>query len=213
MQNSVNESQKHVILIHGMWMNAFSMRFIGNRLTKKGWQVIYYDYSSMFGSFDRNVDGLYKLWRSYRSENLHLVGHSLGGLLILAMMAKYQLRGIPRTVLMGCPVKGSAVAKKMMGSRWGKPALGKSIEALIAGDGNTLNNEIGIISGNKGIGIGHMIQKLPKPHDGVVAIEETEMDSASDAVTLPVTHATMLFSKDIANLIEHYLSKGRFHSG
>ena len=191
-------------------MNAFSMRLIGNRLARKGWQVLYYDYSSMLGSFDQNVSGLYELWRANRSDHTHLVGHSLGGLLILAMMDKYQLKEMPRTLLLGSPVKGSAVAKKMMASQWGRVFLGKSVDALVAGGENKLGNRIGIIAGSRGIGVGHLIQKLPKPHDGVVATDETQMESSEDAIILPLTHATMLFSKKIPNAIDQYLTSGRF---
>jgi len=197
-------------------MNAFTLRFIGSQLSKKGWRVEYYNYSSMFTSFEQNVDGLHAFWLTHSSADTHLVGHSLGGLLVLAMMEKYKLRALPRTVLMGSPVQGSAVAKKMSLSRWGRFLLGESMTALIAGRRNTQNNKIGVIAGNRGIGIGHLIQTLPEPHDGVVAVEEAKLD-AEDQVgppltVLPVTHASMLLSKKVVSAIDRYLSVGRFGS-
>ena len=207
-QNSA--AHKKVILIHGMWMNTLSMRFIGGQLTKKGWQVIYYNYSSMFETFDKNVEGLYQLWQKHQSPQTHLVAHSLGGLLILAMMKKYQLKNLPRTVLLSSPVKGSAVAKKMMASSIGRFFLGKSLQALVTGEQYTAENKIGIILGSRGIGIGHLIQKLPGPHDGVVAAEEASLENAEDKVILPVTHATMLVSSKVVAAIDGYLKSGRF---
>ena len=212
VKNSTNKKQ--IILIHGMWMNTLSMRFIGRQLTKQGWKVIYYDYSSMFASFEQNVEGLYALWNKTRMNtgalSTHLVGHSLGGLLILTMIKKYQLTDLPRTLLMGSPVNGSAVAKKMLPSKLGKVMLGKSALALTKGAEGGNVNKIGIIVGKRGIGIGHLIQRLPKPHDGVVAIEEAQLQGAEDKIVLPVTHATMLLSKQVADAIDRYLSKGSF---
>jgi len=144
-QNS-DEARK-VILVHGMWMSGLSLRFIGNRLSKKGWQVVYYSYPSMFGAFGKSVDELYALWQIHNSSRTHLVGHSLGGLLILAMMQKYQLKELPRSLFMGCPVKGSAVAKKMEASRMGRTLLGKSINQLVGGKENVHGNKIGVIAG------------------------------------------------------------------
>lgn len=205
-----NTAHKKVILIHGMWMNTMSMRFIGGQLSKKGWQVIYYNYSSMFETFDKNVAGLYQLWQKHRSAHTHLVAHSLGGLLVLAMIEKHQLKNLPRTVLLSSPVKGSAVAKKMMAFRIGRFFLGKSLDALVKGVQSTADNKIGIIMGNRGIGIGHLIQKLPGPHDGVVANQEASLETAEDKVVFPVTHATMLLSSKVATAIDGYLNEGHF---
>ena len=207
-ENSTKNNR--VILIHGMWMSAFSMRFIGNQLAKKGWEVIYYDYSSMFTDFEQNVDRLYALWQKYKSDDTHLIGHSLGGLLVLAMMNKYHLKNLPRTVLMGCPINGSAVVKKMLPTMIGKAMLGKSALALLAGGEDIQSNRIGVIIGTRGIGMGHMIQRLPKPHDGVVASEEAEFTNAEDRIQLPVTHASMLISRKVSDAIDRYLCSGGF---
>ncbi len=199
-------------------MNAFSLRVIGNRLKKKGWEVIYWDYFSVFSSFDQNVDGLHRLWQKHMSDSTHLLGHSLGGLLVLAMMNKYRLTHLPRTVLMGSPVNGSAVVKKMLLSRLGRFVLGKSAQPLLSGvsvdnhngENSAAQNKIGVIIGSKEIGIGHLIQQLPKPHDGVVAFEEAKMETAEDQIVLPVTHASMLISRKIPEVIDRYLSTGVF---
>ena len=206
----VNTKQKQIILIHGMWMSGFTLRSIGNQLVKKGWQLSYFNYSSMFTHFEKNVDDLYTLWNSCERESTHMVGHSLGGLLVLAMIEKYQLTNLPRTIVMGSPVNGSAVAKKLIKYRFGRAMLGKSAQVLVQGRENILQNKIGVITGTMGIGIGHLIQSLPKPHDGVVATTEATLTSAEDSIALPVTHASMLFSRKISTAIDQYLSAGRF---
>ncbi len=208
IQNNI--ASKRIILIHGMWMNGFSMRFIGHQLKKKGWQVSYYDYSSMFTPFEQNVEGLYALWQSFQSDQVRLVAHSLGGLLVLEMMKKYHLTNLPRTVLMGCPINGSAVAKKILSNKLGKAALGKSGKVLLSGVSCTQSNQFGIIIGSKGLGVGHLIQKIPKPHDGVVAFDEADTNCAEDKIILPLTHASMLISRKTSGAIDRYLSVGKF---
>lgn len=220
IRSQIQTKQKTVILIHGMWMSAFHLRFIGRQLTKKGWRVIYYDYSSMFTAFDENIDGLYQLWQKEQSDNTHLVAHSLGGLLILAMMKKYQLKNLPRSILMGSPVNGSSVVKKMLPTWLGKAMLGKSAQTLLVGVAESTaemlasnHNKFGLILGDKGWGIGHMICRLPAPHDGVVSFAEADTEFAEDIITFPVTHATMLLSNKVAAAIDQYLSAGRFKIG
>lgn len=209
MQNN-KRHEKTILLLHGMWMNKFVMHIIGRGLVKKGWRVIYFDYSSMFSDFGQNTQRLYQLWQQYESESTHLVAHSLGGLIVLKMMRKFHLKNLPRTVFIGTPINGSAVAKKLLRSFMGRMMLGKSLFALINGEKNKNGNRIGLIAGSRGLGIGHLIQPLPKPHDGVVAVQEVSLDDAEDKIVLPLTHATLLASSQTVDAINDYLTTGRF---
>ena len=51
---------------------------------------------------------------------------------------------------------------------------------------------------------------LPRPHDGVVAVAETQMPGAKDVVVLPVSHSGMLVSRRVAGAVGCFLRSGHF---
>jgi len=70
--------------------------------------------------------------------------------------------------------------------------------------------EIGVLAGNRSFGLGRMILGLPRPNDGVVSVQETQLPGCRDAITLPVSHSEMLISQDCARQAGHFLQYGRF---
>jgi len=74
--------------------------------------------------------------------------------------------------------------------------------------------DIGVIAGDGGFGMGRVIAPdLPKPHDGVIVVEETRVPGMRDHVTLAVSHPAMLVSREVVQQVCAYLSRGRFVLG
>lgn len=70
--------------------------------------------------------------------------------------------------------------------------------------------ELGLIAGDAGHGLGQLICDLPRPHDGTVAVDETRLDGASEHIVLPVSHLSMLVSRAVAEQVVSFLSNGYF---
>ena len=70
---------------------------------------------------------------------------------------------------------------------------------------------VGVIAGTRGLGLGALIgADLPKPHDGVVAVEETVIPGVTERITVHVGHTEMLFSSEVARQCCAFLRHGRF---
>jgi len=60
------------------------------------------------------------------------------------------------------------------------------------------------------LGLGVLLQGLSEPHDGTVAVWETELPGINAHTVVPATHTGLAFSDDVAQLAVRVLREGRF---
>jgi len=202
---------EHVILLHGVWMRGLTLFSLARRLRSAGYTVDVFDYASVFGDSTRTCERLRTRMREVEAERVHLVGHSLGG--ILALEATRRMRDLPRghIVCLGPPLKGSSVARLLAHFPGGRWILGSNRNVLVAGverwDGS---RPVGVVAGQMPFGLGVTIGALTAPHDGTVTVEETRLGGLADHCTVDATHTGLLFSSDVAELTVGFLRNGRF---
>jgi pimeloyl-ACP methyl ester carboxylesterase len=202
---------EHVILLHGVWMRGLTLFPLARRLRAAGYAVEVFEYASVFGNAANTCERLRARMRETRADRVHLVGHSLGG--IVALEATRNARDLPRghVVCLGPPLRGSAVARLLSHVPGGRWILGSSHEALVAGvdrwDGS---RPVGVVAGEMPFGIGVALGALTVPHDGTVAVEETRLGGLADHCTVHATHTGLLFSSAVADLAIGFLRHGRF---
>jgi hypothetical protein len=51
---------------------------------------------------------------------------------------------------------------------------------------------------------------LPGANDGVVRVEETEVNGATDTLVIPVSHTELIFSARVETNAAHFLERGHF---
>jgi hypothetical protein len=114
-------------------------------------------------------------------------------------------------VLLGSPVRGSAVASQAAGLPLIRPLVGRASKVLEYGfRAAPSDRETGIIMGTGHIGVGRLFRKLDQPSDGVVAVDECHLEGATDELVLPVTHTGLVTSREVAEAVALFLGTGRF---
>lgn len=203
---------EHIILLHGLWMRGFALALLDKRLAEAGFVVDRFDYMSVVSSQERIVERLHQDMQRHVPDAVHLVGHSLGGL--LALKACRDAAGLPpgRIVCLGSPLKGSAAARGFAGfGHGGEALLGHNRELLEHGmerwDGT---REVGMIAGRVPIGLGAMLAHMEGEHDGTVAVAETQLPGLADHCVVETSHTGLLLSGDAAQQVVHFLQNGRF---
>jgi pimeloyl-ACP methyl ester carboxylesterase len=183
---------------------------LGWRLARSGFAVSRFSYWSVMRGLDANVERLMAFCSRFQSDRLHLVGHSLGGVVILNAIA----RGLKvhRAVLMGIPFQGSISATGLARVSIGKRMLGRTLTDWLRSDKSLSwgNTQIGVLAGDRAIGFGKLISPLPLPNDGVVSLEETRVPGVADFIVLPVFHTAMPFSPASAHVVANFLRNGSF---
>ncbi|MEL7448423.1 MAG: alpha/beta fold hydrolase [Pseudomonadota bacterium] len=207
------EPRDQVVLVHGLWMTGAESVVLRRRLSQLDFGVRQFSYRSVRDGLAENARQLHAFTEEIDSERLHLVGHSLGGLVILRLLAEITDFRPGRVVLLGSPLQGSEVADRLAQWPFGEQVLGRSIaDDVLASpkrewDGS---RDLGIIAGSKAVGMGRVVTKLRRPNDGTVTVAETRLPGAKAHRVLPVTHSTLLFSSLVADHIARFLREGRF---
>ena len=100
-------SIKTVICIHGIWGQGLEMTLIKRRLEKEyGFEVLLFNYPSVRGSLDENAEKLSNFIAGKQLDSAHLLGHSLGGIIALRMLANHPDTVPGRVVCVGSPLTG-----------------------------------------------------------------------------------------------------------
>jgi pimeloyl-ACP methyl ester carboxylesterase len=210
----VSGSRETVVLVHGIWMNGLELLWLGRRLAACGFDPRYLHYHSVLGTPQANADRLAAYIRRLGLKQVHLVAHSLGGIVVMHLLDRH--RGLPagRVVLLGSPVRGSGVARVLAGRKLLRPLLGRSLRGLVDGVSPWSGAQaLGVIAGTRGIGLGLLFGGLSGVNDGVVSLAETHLDGADDFVTVAASHTGLIFSAEVAGKVCSFLRSGRFGGG
>lgn len=188
------------------------MRTLCSRLDKRGYPARAFSYRTLLDDTERNIATLTRYVAQIDAKHLHLVAHSLGGLLCWRYLQGAHDERVRTLVMLGSPIRGSAVARRLAASPAGKLLLGRARDTLESGVPLTLPTgvRVGVIAGNLGVGLGRGILRMSAPHDGTVQLTETQVERANDSLTLPVSHTGLIFSSTVAEQVVHFLDTGRF---
>lgn len=209
----MGRSPPAVVLVHGLWLSGWAMALIARRLRRAGFRTYLFSYPSVRKRLQENAQRLRAYSDRIEGGTVHFVGHSLGGVVIHAMLAQCPPTRPGRVVTLGSPHGGSQVAKTLSRWAWGRFILGASIADLLRGEpspGSLAKRDVGLIEGDLPIGLGRLFTKLSGPNDGVVAINEAHLAGATDELVLPVSHTGMLFSRRAAMAACQFLRYGHF---
>jgi pimeloyl-ACP methyl ester carboxylesterase len=208
-----------IIYVHGLWQRGAESHWLRRRLAQDlGAETRSFSYPSVAGDASQNARGLTQMLREIRADTLHLVGHSLGGLVILkAFEDEEALRELPpgRIVLLGSPLRGSRAARNFARLPFGEQIMGRGVrEELLQPQPRVRrwsgSHDLGVIAGDLGFGVGRLVGAMGGPSDGTILVEETQIDGAADRVVLRVSHTGMLFSAKVASAAGVFLRSGRF---
>lgn len=194
-----------VVLVHGLGRSPRSMRPLERSLRAAGYEVLNWDYPSGAGSIETHGRALGRAVRAAAERpgvgRVHLVGHSLGAILVRWVVAFDPPARLGRAVLLAPPNRGAAAADRWAGLLGGllPPLRGLTTDETSPARSipTPAGVEIGVIAGR---------------FDGKVRPEETRLDGAADSVIVPATHTFLPARRDVRALTLRFLETGRFDS-
>lgn len=202
-----------VLLVHGLWMHGLVMRVMRRRLESRGYAVHAYSYPTIRLTMRENADRFGRYCNELNCGPLHFVAHSMGGLVALNAAQKVPVRCRGRIVVMGTPYADSYSGRQLEALPGGRWLLGNGMaQWLHEPHPEALEGyEIGVIAGSGGVGMGRLVAPgLPRPNDGVVAVDETRVPGMRDHIVLEVSHTAMLFSREVVRQTCAFLDHGAF---
>ena len=202
---------RRVVVVHGLWMNALAMLPLAHRFARCGFEVERFGYRSVKRGLHENARRLAALCEK-SGHRVHLVGHSLGGLVIMSMLQAFPKIAVQRVVLIGSPYTDIAAAHGLRRFAWGNDVIGRTIQDWLQQPRPPVPKgvELGVIAGDVSHGLGRLFVTLPEPNDGVVLLRETRVAGAADSIVVHTSHSAMLISAEVAQAACTFLKHGSF---
>lgn len=210
----MTRQRRTVVFVHGLWMTGRESLFLRRELKNHlDAEVVVFSYRSVINDVTTSAHELNAFLRTLDSERIDLVGHSLGGLVILRALETGEPPAPGRVVVLGSPLQGCATARSLSRVAFFKSILGRGIEQeSIRSSARQWSGarEVGVIAGDLSMGLGRLVASLTTANDGTVLVSETRMQGATDHIVLPVSHTGMVFSASVGQQAAAFLRDGRF---
>ena len=212
MQGERRSDRTTVVVVHGLWMTGAVFALQRLWMARHGYRVATFSYPSTRLGLDEIASRLARFVAGLNVPGPHFVGHSLGGLVVLNMLALDARALAGRVVLLGSPVAGSRAAEQIAQSSAGRVLVGQALLDWHAERGAAVaaRFDVGMIAGTRRLGMGRFLAKLPLPNDGVVCLDETRMPGLRDHLTMPVSHSGMIVSAGVTRQVCNFLELGYF---
>lgn len=208
-----------VILLHGLARSASSLSKLEHALQEAGYSVVNVDYASRTAVIselsEQAIGRALNDPRVAGSRTVHVVTHSLGGILVRDYLARRSIPRLARVVMLGPPNGGSEVVDRLREWTLFKKINGPAGQQLgtdaksVPRQLGPITFELGVIAGNRSINwINSAI--IEGPDDGKVSVENTKVAGMKEHLVLPVTHPLMMRDDQVITACLRFLATGRF---
>lgn len=209
-----------VLLLHGFFGLPPMMMALAADLRQSGFLVDAPYYPSWRRGLGHIVDHLApRLERLVRSAPgpVHMIGHSMGGIVARALIAQMRPPALGRVVMLGTPNGGSEIADWVAATPLAAMVLGAAGPALVTSRApdfdrlvGSVDYDVGVIAGSRSTGEGPIARLLPAPHDGKVSVAATHLRGQRDHIVLPVPHRLLPFDREARRQSLAFLATGSF---
>lgn len=216
------DKKEMVVLLHGLGRSHLQMKVLERFLKRNHYHVLNINYPSTKQTIKTLAQ---HIWQTIQTQGnhhstCHLIGYSLGGVIIQAMLQSHPSDHIGKIILLGAPNHGSPIADKFKNHSWFKSAFGPagvslgSRGQLIYPLPKSITQPIGCIASSITgcLSITYPLSSffIEKPHDGRVTTESAQLETMSDYLEIQCPHFYMPFSATIRQPILYFLKNGTF---
>jgi pimeloyl-ACP methyl ester carboxylesterase len=192
-----------VVLVHGFGANRLVMAVLARSLRQAYGCVVNWGYRSLWSPIEQHAGALALLLRQLddqrKHERIHLVTHSMGGIVGRLALAEFVPRRFGRFVMIAPPNRGSRVATRLapLLSRIFPPLgqLSHADDSFVCTLPLPAIPELGIITAKTDFLV----------HEG-----STRLGCECDHIVLKGLHSSLLWRQETAEQVRHFLEHGCF---
>ena len=197
------DSKSAVVLVHGLAAHRVVMSRLERHLKPRFSQVTNWGYSSLWSRIERHGAALAKLLSEMEAsadvEQVHLVTHSMGGIIARLALAEKMPTKLGRMVMLAPPNGGSHVARYL------SPLLGLICPPLVQLSDHC-ESFVACLPPLAGVHVGVVAAAA----DELVCEKSTHLPNEADHITLPGFHSSILWFEETARQVAYFLEQGRF---
>lgn len=205
-----------VVLLHGLGRSQWSMLRMARSLEDEGYRVVNLGYPSRDHTVGTLVDTLAAELEQCcaRTDTLHFVTHSLGGILVRTWVHDNDPANLGRVVMLSPPNQGTGIVDRLP-DRLLQLVMGPASvqlgtdSASVPVDLPPVDFELGIIAGDASLNP-LFSWWLPGEDDGMVPVESTWVEGADDFLVVPYTHTFIMHRGRVIEEVLSFLRTGSF---
>ena len=217
--DTIPANGESVVVLHGLARSSDSMSRMARSLELAGYHVCNVSYPSRKHSVEvltkEFVAPSIRECLPGKSEPVHFVTHSLGGIIVRQLAVSEADLTIGRVVMLSPPNHGSEVVDKLGGLtlfKWLNGPAGSQLGTDAASLPRTLGSvsfDVGVITGNRSINL-ILSSLIPGTDDGKVSIESARLDGMADFCVVPSSHPFIMRNEQAIEQTLSFLSEGKF---
>ena len=212
-----------VVLIHGLAGSRLNWIGLPQLLQRSGYHVVNYSYPSRQQRIEVAAQALAPVVQQCLQQHrrpVHLVGHSMGGLLIRAYLQQYGNEGIGRVVMLGTPNQGTELSDPTGQQPYERAVagwLGPAVAQMTTETNGFVaqlpepNVPTGIIAGYLNPAP-WLNRRFNTANDGLVAVYSTQLSSMQDFVLIRSIHTSLPLNVNAQRQVGWFLATGRFYA-
>jgi len=215
------ESKECVILLHGLARTSSSMNDLQDELMAAGFAVAKIDYASRKSTVEAlaapTIDKGLKQCHEQGSKKVHVVTHSMGGILFRQYVADHGAQAFSRTVMLAPPNHGSEAVDALKDVP-GFVFLNGPAGLQMGTDHNSVplklgpaSSDVAVVAGTFSINL-MLSTFLPDPDDGKVSVESSRLEGMCAHLQVHVSHPFIMEDEEVMPEVISYLKTGRFMS-
>ncbi|RAP31446.1 hypothetical protein DID78_01255 [Candidatus Marinamargulisbacteria bacterium SCGC AG-343-D04] len=205
-----------VVVAHGLGRTSRSMAKMATVLEKEGYVVYNVNYPSRKYTIDVLVSDYIEpaVQLCSKSETIHFVTHSLGGILVRYYLNERSLEKLGHVVMIAPPNKGSELVDKLGNVFFYRWWLGPAFMQLSTDESSVPNRlpvphySLGVIAGTKSLNPFFSLM-IPGDNDGKVSLKSAEIQG-KDFMTVHASHSWIMNDQDVLDQTVFFLKNGGF---
>lgn len=204
------EPPETVFLIHGLGRTRASLWPLAWKLRRAGYRTALVPYSHATRTLEEIAAQLKRrVAREAGGGRYHLVGHSLGNIVIREGFRGGYPPGLGRVVMLAPPNRTAKLAQKLKRNLLFRAFAGDSGQKLGSEDFYAglpaPSVEFAVLAGDRG----HRLLSR-EPNDGVILVETTRLEGMKEFRVLHRTHTFIMNARETFALTESFLRTGGF---